>query len=280
MQSSFLPLLQPDHLSVRVNNASQIHLLFAEVLALPVAWPLQSISYATFSWVSVGNTNIEFWQASSNNDLPLEGKPFIPFVHGIAVDCNGVAKTVAQLRAVGFECAPAKTFGTSDAEGMRVDACTKAQLLEISAPMCQVLLCHWHPQGLIFPWKEKLSAAERRRREKQALSASGGGALGVLGLAEIRMSVPDIEHAARGWDLVYRRRAECDHCWDLGDNIVLSIHKGPSQMMTSLLFRVRSLEKARDALKERGLLGDHTVDELRLLPEAVEGLDFRFIEKF
>lgn len=124
MQSSFLPLLQPDHLSVRVNNASQIHLLFAEVLGLP------------------------------------------------------------------------------------------------------------------------------------------------------------IEHAARGWDLVYRRMAECDHCWDLGDNIVLSMHAGPSQRMHSLLFRVHSLEKAKDVLKKRGLLGKHTVDELRLLPEAVEGLDFRFIEKF
>lgn len=278
MQSSYLPLLQPDHLSVRVNDAEKLHHLFDKVLALPIAWPLQSLAFAKFSWVSVGNTNIEFWQASNNSDIPLDGKPLIPFVHGIAVDCDGVAQTVAELTDIGFACTPAKTFGTSDADGMQVDACTKAQLLEVSAPMCQVFLCHWHREGLIFPWKEKLSTAERRRKEKQALSASSGGTLGILGLAEIRMSVPDIEHAARGWDLASRRMSERDHCWDLGDRIILSMHVGSSHMMTSLLFRVHSLEKAKNALKERGLLGEHTMDEVRILPDAVDGLDFRFIQ--
>jgi hypothetical protein len=276
MQKSF-HLRQPDHLSVRVNDAEKLHRLFADVLGLPVSWPLESIAFARFSWVSVGNSNIEFWQASNNSDLPLNGKPLIPFVHGIAVDCDDVAKTVEQLSGIGFACTQAKSFGTSSAEGVQVDACTKAQLLEISAPKCQVFLCHWHREGLIFPWKEKLSTAERRRNEKRALSASGGGALGILGLAEIRMSVPDIEHAARGWDLVYRRIAGRGHSWDLGDKMMLSLHAGPLQMVTSLMFRVHSFEKANDALKERGLLVEHTENEAQILPDAVEGLDFRLI---
>jgi len=277
MLISYLPLLQPDHLSVRVNDAEKLHRLFAEVLRLPISWPLQSIAFAKFSWVSVGNTNIEFWQASNNSDLPLEGKPLIPYVHGIAVDCDDVAKTVEQLRRIGFACTPAKSFGTSGADGVQLNACTKAQLLEISAPKCQVFLCHWHPEGLIFPWKEKLGATERRRREKQALSESGGGALGISGLAEIRMSVPDIEHAARGWDRVYRRITGRDHCWDLGNKMMLSLHAGSLQMVTSLMFRVHSFEKANDALKERGLLGEHTENEAQILPDAVDGLDFRLV---
>lgn len=278
MRSSYLPLLQPDHLSVRVNDAEKVHRLFVEVLALPVAWPLQSLAFAKFSWVSVGNTNIEFWQASSNSDLPLDGKPLVPFVHGIAVDCDDVAQTVAELTDIGFACTPAKSFGTPGADGKQVDACSKAQLLDVSAPLCQVFLCHWHREGLIFPWKEKLNTAERRKGEKQDLSASGGGALGILGLAEIRMSVPNINQAARGWDLVSRRMAEGNHCWDLGDGIILSMHAGPTHMMTSLLFRVRSLEKTKDSLTQRGLLGEHTMDEVRIVPDAVDGLDFRFIQ--
>ena len=263
MQNSF-HLMQPDHLSVRVNDAEKLHRQFAEVLGLPVSWPLECIAFAKFSWIGVGNTNNEFWQASNNSDLPLDGESFTPFVHGMAIDCKSVPQTVATLRDIGFACTPAKTFGTSDTDGKQVDACTKAQLLEISSTMCQVFLCHWHHEGLIFPWKEKLSTAERRRNEKRDFSASGGGTLGLLGLAEIRMSVPDIEHAARGWDL--------------GEKMMLTMHEGPSQMMNCLLFRVNSLEKAKEAMEERGLLGDHTLDELRLLPEAVEGLDFRLIE--
>lgn len=278
MEITYLPLLQPDHLSVRVNDAQKLHCLFTEVLGLPVSWPLECLTFATFSWVSVGNTNIEFWQASNNSDLPLDGKPLIPFVHGMAVDCDNVAQTVAQLGDIGFACTPAKTFGTSVADGLQVDACTKAQLLEISAPMCQVFLCHWHREGLIFPWKEKLSTAERRINEKRAFSASGGGTLGILGLAEIRMCVPDIQRAARGWDLASRRMAKGGYFWDLGNSIVLSMHEGASHMMTTLLFRVDSLEKAKDALRERGLLGEHTADEAQILPEAVDGLDFRLIQ--
>jgi hypothetical protein len=195
----------------------------------------------------------------------------------MAVDCDSVVQTVAQLSDIGFACSPAKTFGSFDADGMQVDACTKAQLLQISAPLCQIFLCHWHREGLIFPWKEKLSTAERRRNEKRAFSASGGGILGILGLAEIRMSVPDIQHAARGWDLASRRMAKGGYFWDLGNSIVLSIHEGPSHMMTSLVFRVHSLEKAKKTLNERGLLGEHTTDEAQILPDAVEGLDFRLV---
>jgi len=55
------------------------------------------------------------------------------------------------------------------------------------------------------------------------------------------------------------------------------MHEGPSRMMTTLMFSVHSLEKAKDALNERGLLGEHTADEAQILPEAVDGLDFRLV---
>lgn len=279
MQSSLLPLLQPDHLSVRVNDAEQVHRLFAEVFALPVAWPLQSLTFAKFSWVSVGNTNIEFWQSSSNADLPLDGKPLAPFVHGMAVDCDHTEQTVTALAEIGFACTPAKTFGSTDSEGRQVNACTKSQLLDVSGPKCQVFLCHWHREGLIFPWKENLSAAERRQGEKRALAAVAGGTLGIQGLAEIQMSVPDAVSAALGWDRISRRMsATGEYRWDLGDGIVLSMHEGEEHMMTSLLFRVRSLEQAKRALAERGLLGEHTMDAVAILPKAVAGLDFRLIQ--
>ncbi len=279
MQSTPLPLLQPDHLSVRVNDAEQMHRLFTGVFALPAAWPFQSLAFAKFSWVSVGNTNIEFWQASSNADLPLDSNPLMPFVHGMAVDCVDTEQTVAALTEIGFSCTPAKSFGTPDAEGRQVNACTKSQLLDVSTPMCQVFLCHWHREGLIFPWKEKLSTAERRQREKLALSAVGGGLLGIEGLAEIRMSVPDLGHAALGWNRISRRMPVAgQYRWDIGAGIVLSMHEGAEHMMTSLLFRVRSLVQARRALEERGLLGKHTMDAVAILPEAVAGLDFRLIQ--
>ncbi len=102
--------------------------------------------------------------------------------------------------------------------------------------------------------------------------------MGILGLAEIRMRVPDIQRTARGWDLASRRMAKGGYFWDLGNSIVLSMHEGASHMMTALLFRVQSLEKAKDALNERGLLGEHTTDEAQILPEAVEGLDFRLVQ--
>jgi extradiol dioxygenase family protein len=35
---SYLPLLHPDHLAVRVKDAGKLQRLFSEVLGLPVSW--------------------------------------------------------------------------------------------------------------------------------------------------------------------------------------------------------------------------------------------------
>ena len=52
-----------DHVLIRVLAAEPLYALFSDVFALPVSWPLQRNDFATFGWVNVGNTNLEFWAA-------------------------------------------------------------------------------------------------------------------------------------------------------------------------------------------------------------------------
>ncbi len=53
-----------DHMMIRLLDIDPLLSLFADVFGLPVSWPKQSSSFATFAWVHVGNTELELWASA------------------------------------------------------------------------------------------------------------------------------------------------------------------------------------------------------------------------
>ena|ERR1700712_5026023 len=61
-----------DHIMVRVEKVEPFLILFSDMLGLPVSWPLQQMEFADYAWVTLGNTNLEFWASANNLDLPSD----------------------------------------------------------------------------------------------------------------------------------------------------------------------------------------------------------------
>jgi hypothetical protein len=249
----------------------ECHSLFSDVFRLPVSWPKQSSSFATFAWVHVGNTELELWASASNSDLPKENQP--PLIHGFALEPVNLEASIAHLTQSGLQCKSPRPYQTKNADGSLITNFTNSVLLDLSSDSCCIFFCAWNPDGTIYPWKERLTATERRSKDQIELAKREGGTLGLIGLSEIEMSTPNLSDAEKKWRIL-TESAEKEI--ELTEDIILRLTEGRHQVIQSLTFEVRSLESARDFLSANSLLGSSSEHELSLESTAAGGLKMKF----
>lgn len=262
-----------DHVMLRLpaHAAESLFDLLTNTFALPVAWPLQRTEFATYCWVHVGNTDLELWAAASNADLPEHAQP--PLFHGFALEpALPLAKTIEHIAASGITCKPARAFESTNASGVQVTNFTNSVLLDLSAPSCCVFLCEWNPLAAIYPWKEPVTPAHRRSQLGKQLQSNGGGPLGLLGLHSIHMGTPNLDEHLRQWQAL---SGSPDHPIQLTPEITLALFPADHLRIKSLTFAVRSLDVARSALSDLGLLEVGTDAEITV---SWDGLQLRFTE--
>lgn len=259
---------------LRLAEAEPLFDLFSRVFELPVAWPLQRTAFATYGWVHVGNTDLEFWAAASNADLPAHAQP--PLVHGFALEPAGSMPTaMAQVAALGMECKPPRSFDSTNAQGEVVTNFTNSVLLDLSAPECCVFFCAWNAQASIYPWDEAITPTQRRAQLRQALQNQGGGPLGLLGLRTVRLGTPDLAAHQRRWQAL--TGSPPGPAVVLADDVELELFAAQQLRIESLTFGVRSLATARAFLAHRQFLqaGSSTDDRLAL---ACGGLQIHLVQ--
>lgn len=257
---------------LRLVAAEPLFDLFSRVFELPVAWPLQHTAFATYGWVHAGNTDLEFWAATSNSDLPADAQP--PLVHGFALEpVRPLTEAIAQATALGIHCKPARRFESINARGEVVTNFSNSVLLDLSAPSCCVFFCEWDPRGAIYPWDEAATPTQRRRQHRQALNDNSGGPLGFVGLQALRMGTPDLDAHQQAWHAI--SGSPDGHPIALTGGISLEMVAASHLRIESLTFSVRSLAKAHSFLADRQLLQEDTGPELWI---ACEGLPIRLIE--
>lgn len=271
-----MPYRGIDHVVIRLRTVDALYALFAQTFGLPVSWPLQHSPFASFGWVNVGNTNLEFWAAAQNDDLPQDAQP--PLVHGFALDPADLTASMAHLAARGIACKTPRPFRTQTPEDAWVTNFTNAVVLGVSSDACCVFFCEWDAEGTIYPWKEKLNAGQRNVRDKAAFDACGGGPLGLVGLREVRLAVQDVNEAGKVWQTL--TDSERPDAIALTPDISMRLLPGGMRSSTieTLIFGVRSLSVARAFLAARQLLEASFEGELRLSSAACDGLDLRFVE--
>lgn len=262
-----------DHIVLRLPEADGISTLFSETFGLPIAWPLQRSNFATFSWVSLGNTNLEFWAATDNSDLPTNGQP--PLIHGFALDPESLTSSIARLSELKIQCKQPRSFPTDDGQGGLVTNFTNSVLLDVSTDTCLVFFCEWNENGNIFPWSEKLNSIERRARESEALRQSGGGKLGIVGLSEIQLKVANFDIMLNKWETV---TASVGNPLALTHDIALRLLPGERDQIESLVLSVKCLPTAKRFLAENGLLGEVGLNSVQISPEACQGLSFKLVQ--
>lgn len=262
-----------DHVVIRLTAMEPLFSLLSQVFALPVSWPTESSNFATFGWVSVGNTNLELWAATDNSDLPPDLQP--PLFHGFALDPVDLDTSIARLADAGIACKTPRPYQTKDAHGAWVTNFTNSVVLDVSSESCCVFFCAWGRDGNIYPWKEKMSSVERRAREQAAFEQCSGGPLGLVRLSRIALGVQDLAEAAAKWRTL---TGSTNSSIALTEHITLHLSARTRNMIESLTFEVRSLAIAKRFLEKNGLLESFDERELFLSSVATEGLQFKFVE--
>lgn len=258
---------------VRLLDIEPLLSLFGTILDLPISWPKQTSSFATFAWIHVGNTDLEFWAAKSNADLPPGSQP--PVIHGFALDPIDLTTSIADLARDGIQCKPPRAYQTQDASGLQVTNFTSSVVLDLSSESCCIFFCAWEPEGTIFPWAERLTAAGRRSRDQRELLKRKGGSLGLVGLSEIELSTATRAAEVEKWRTLTGSQGSP---MALTSDINLRLVSGTHRAIQSLTFEVRSLEVAKTFLMSKNLLGTSSADELTLATHATCGLKFSFTE--
>ena len=258
---------------IRLLSIERLLSLFATVFEVPVSWPKQSSSFATFAWVHVGSTDLELWAATNNSDLPVNNQP--PLIHGFALDPTDLGASIAKLAKVGIQCKSPRSYQTRDDDGALATNFTNSVIVDLSSDSCCIFFCAWDPNGTIFPWEKRLTSVERSARDRKELVDRKGGALGLLGLSEVKMSTPNLADTAEKWSALTGSRSRPIA---LTSDINLSLVSGNQHIVQSLTFEVRSLEAVRAFLSSRGMLGASSEDEIALDLHATDGLQLKFRE--
>lgn len=262
-----------DHIMVRVQEAEPLMDLFASRLGLPISWPLTRTEFATYGWITLGNTNLEFWASSNNEDLPAN--TVLPLFHGFALEPANLQNGIAELDKRGIRCKTPRPYITKAEDGQEVTNFTNSVVLDVSGPLSCIFFCEWGVEGTIFPWREKLTTQERRRKEQRQLDAVSGGVLGVTGLLAIRQATSDVPRTEAKWRSITGQNTGPI---SLGAGTDLSLMNGNEEWIDSVVIGVASLEKTRKVLDELRLLGESSGDECALRTDACMGLNFRFRE--
>lgn len=261
-----------DHVVLRLREPEMLLSLFGDVFGWATTWPRQRAAFADFAWVHVGNTHLELWAATDNSDLP-DGCT-LPIVHGFAIEPRDLEQDIKHLAQAGIACKAPRRFATPGVCGQPVTQFTNAVILDVSAPTCCIFFCEWGLQGTIFPWEPGLSTQDRRMRDRADFDKSGGGALGLVGLSKISFHYRNPDEARKKW----RAITGADNPAPAAiDGVALDISEGLQDAVAGLTFAVRSPEKARRFLSERGLLDASSDDGIRLRPCATGGLAINFV---
>ncbi|MEO8020520.1 hypothetical protein [Polaromonas sp.] len=262
-----------DHVMLRLLDMEPLFSLLTETLRLPVTWSLQHSEFASFSWVHVGNTHLELWAARNNGDLPAECR--LPLIHGLALEPDELAFSTAELERRGMACKPPRPYQAVNEVGQSITNFTNSVVFDLSSPTNCNFFCEWGLQASIVPWAKGVSTRERRDAEQRRFASMGGGPIGLVRLARVGVTCPDVARMKRHWRAV--AQTEEDEALAIG-GVALAFQPGDQHQIDSLSLEVRSLAEAQKFLQPRGLLERETTDTLTLCERATGGLVIHVVE--
>ena len=132
-----------------------------------------------------------------------------------------------------------------------------------------VFLVEFHPQ---------IRAAVDPARMGRLLGDAGGGRIGLTGVRELVIGVPNIEREIERWQaLLEPAPALGVGHWQLPSGPAIRLEASP-RLSERLICEVNAIDVAAAFLREIELLGNSTDDELQIAPTALAGLDIRLVQ--
>lgn len=223
---------QVDHIVIDSDTPEALFHLFSEQLELPLGFPYKS--YGTFSsgGVGFGNVILEF----------IHARGLHPGLAGVAFEPATIEEASSTLDALGVKHDVAKPVYQPDSSGGKRLGWTT---MELDLAADGFFLC-----------KYNLSVEPRRTRIRQELDARNGGPLGVDSVSEVVVGVRDLEAAENQFRSLLGPPSQGESSlWAVGGGPAIRLVTDKQDHLKEVRVKVHSLQRAREYLKEQGLLG-------------------------
>jgi hypothetical protein len=250
-----------DHVLVPVADPRPLFELFTATLGLPAAWPVMQRGTFFSGAVCLGNANLEFIRGEGTVPFLVPVEPLV--VRGVAFEPeadDGWAEALAE-RDLPF-------VGPTPSEGESIHGGHRLLYTIIFVPglvddATATFLCHYHSEEAL-----------RGEAAMDALAASRGGAIGARGLAEVTIGLSAIDDGAVRWRRFLAPIEPDGHgTFVFEHGPAVRLKRSPIDGVAGLWLEVGSLAKARDALRERDLLGPMRASGIGLNYARTGGLD-------
>lgn len=249
-----------DHVFVPVADPAPLFALFSDRLGLPVAWPITDYGSFRSGGVSFGNCAVELLAGDGEY---LE--PALPaVVKGIALEPWAIERCIVDLDEHGLRHGDPMPGGT-DPDG---PLWTNVFLGGMIGRAAIAYLCSYLGDRPV-----------RGPAAMRALQDVDGGPLGVRRIREIVVGVAEYAEAHRRWaSLLAGHDEAAPGTWNVGGGPAIRLVESPHDGVHGFAVEVRSLDTARDALKQRGLLGPIKPRSIGLHYPETFGLDVWLVE--
>jgi hypothetical protein len=132
-------------------------------------------------------------------------------------------------------------------------------------------------------WLQAFEAADMHAAAAAShheLRACDGGALGIERVREVILGARDVRAERERWQrLLDPAQPDRDAAWQLGDGPALRLIADDLDRIQALVCEVSSLARARDFLDREGMLAACPPGEVRVAPDALQGVELRLVER-
>lgn len=253
---------QVDHILIASTDAKELFTLLSETFQLPVAWPMAEYGNFSSGGVAVGNVNLEIIKADQTS------RTAPPRWTGFALEPEPLTGAIGELKARGISYGRSAPFRSKQADGTMALRWTTVSLPDVSSENTGIFLCEYTH-----------NVSERRGILGNQLKSRDGGPLGIISVSEIVYAAADLTQMQQRWQrLLDPIKASSAGAWPIGAGPSIRVIRAQQDGICELTVAVKSLERARRFLKEKGLLEVDQPTKLTAGGSLLKGLNITFIE--
>lgn len=294
---------------IRTASAVPLFNLLKDDLELPLAWQVKSNPFYFSGGLNLGNTYLEIIQVknSSRNWKPLSPKSGTApaWLYGLAFQLHPYAVSLPELSLRGIPHTLPMPFMEMDKHEWLVTTWNTVYLggLLEQPPLARAFfrLANRAPQNAIehSSWPNwfttrigypslfdriyrngMIYSVEYNSAWFEALTPANPGSPGLelVGLREVQIGARNLKEARENWwRLLFPANEIQPMLWELEDGTYLRLVDHPEDRLVSMVWQVRSLNRAAQYLHHRGMLGSESREQVTIAPDKIMGLDIRLV---
>lgn len=260
MTEKVMTVRRIDHVYIASPDPDSLLAALADVLRLPVGWPMFEFTGARSGGVLAGETAIEVVIFPPQARLPRD------------------QRRPAQLRGVAFEPALPEAELMAELRAREIAFTEPESVSEKGLGWTAFGLPDFLPgQAIVFFCRYHYDEGLRRRQIIQEARTRGDRDLGVLGIEEVVIGASDVKAEQVRWQRLLDPVLPVAGRWAFGTGPAVRVVPSDRDRIVALVLRVRSLSDAARVLRADGFVDTASQPQIGVRADALQGVDIRLI---